>query len=78
MTISTWRLKAKYIIEAVKHDNPDLHGDDLRNELKQHYPFGPRAHHPYKIWLSEVTAHCGKQGSGASGIRNHWVQAKII
>ncbi len=72
MAISTWRIKAKTVIEQVKTENPDLSGDDLRNELKQHYPFGPRGHHPYKVWLSEVNAHCGMPGK--NDVRNYWVR----
>ncbi len=34
--------------------NPMLSDDDLREAFSEGYPFGPRKHHPYKIWLNEI------------------------
>lgn len=50
----TWRDKCKPIIVRVILDNPGLEEKELRKLISKEYPFGERAMHPYKIWLSEV------------------------
>ena len=52
---NTWKEKAQRVI------HPLLKGfngtkTDMRKLLNQHYPFGQRKNHPYKIWCSEVNA----------------------
>ena len=49
--MATWRDTARpiiaEIIERVGVDSPDL-----RRALRDAYPFGECANHPYKIWLN--------------------------
>ena len=51
---SRWRNIAAPIIAKVIADNPDDDDKTLRRKISKEYPFGERAYHPYKIWLSEV------------------------
>ena len=52
--MSTWREDAAPIIADVirKTGRDDMKA--LRRALRESYPFGVRAYHPYKIWLSEI------------------------
>jgi hypothetical protein len=38
---------------------PDRRGAE--SVIKEHYPFGERAHHPYKVWRKEVRAFLDKR-----------------
>lgn len=51
---SKWREIAARTIQQVIDDNPNLSAGELRKAISNAYPFGQRAHHPYKIWLDEV------------------------
>lgn len=55
----TWRDRCRDIIAEVivrvGRDDPKR----LRAELRAAYPFGPREHHPYKIWLDEIHRQLG-------------------
>jgi hypothetical protein len=56
-TDSRYREYARETIEAVLAQRPELlnaHPREVRKELADHYPFGERAHWPYKCWLTEV------------------------
>lgn len=48
--ISWWRSEARRVIREVLKDNPD----NPRKSVRAAYPFGERAHWPYKIWLEEI------------------------
>lgn len=50
----SWRGNARLVIQGViaRVGFDDLAA--LRKAIREAYPFGPRAHHPYKIWLDEV------------------------
>jgi hypothetical protein len=52
--MSYWRRQAipiiRRVIEEVGRDDERA----LRKALAEAYPFGPRAYHPYKIWLDEI------------------------
>lgn len=57
----TWRDRARPIIARVIAETG---GDDLklvRKALREAYPFGERAMHPYKVWCSEVNRQLGTQ-----------------
>lgn len=56
MNTSHWRTHAEKVIRDVLKANPDATLKELRTLLREAYPFGPRAMHPYKIWCSEVRA----------------------
>jgi len=34
---------------------------EIRAALRAAYPFGPRKHHPYKIWLDEIRVQTGRR-----------------
>lgn len=57
----TWREQARPIIAAViaRVGTEDNHR--LRKALWYAYPFGPREHYPYKVWLSEIRRQLGKE-----------------
>ncbi len=52
--MSYWRKQAapiiRRVIEEVGCDDERV----LRKALAEAYPFGPKAYHPYKIWLDEI------------------------
>ena len=51
----SWRTSAARVISKVIEDNPNVVDEkELRKLISAEYPFGERAMHPYKIWLSEV------------------------
>ncbi len=57
--MTNWRQIAVYAIATVQLKNPDAHGDELRDLLRDAYPFGPRKHWPYRVWLACVREACG-------------------
>lgn len=59
-TGSHWRDTCRPIIARVIAKNPSADEKELRRLLSRAYPFGERAHHPYKIWLSEIRFQLGK------------------
>lgn len=50
----TWREAARPIIAKVLADTKGQDEKAIKAALFAAYPFGPREHHPYKIWLSEI------------------------
>lgn len=64
---SQWRREAQRVIHQVIEDNVFgpvqclHHGDvlQLRAKLREAYPFGDRAHWPYKVWLEEIRTALG-------------------
>lgn len=67
VTTSQWRREARRVIHQVVEDNVFgpvqclPHGDvlELRVILRKAYPFGERAHWPYKVWLEEIRTALG-------------------
>jgi hypothetical protein len=51
---SRWRLRARPIIAQILREHPDADERELRRLISAAYPFGERAMHPYKCWLTEV------------------------
>ena len=51
---SRWREHAAPIIFKVIQENQGIPEKEMRKKISAKYPFGERAYHPYKIWLSEV------------------------
>ncbi len=51
---STWRDSANKVINRVFADYPDATEQEMRKHLRDAYPFGERAMHPYKIWCDAV------------------------
>jgi len=52
----SWREIAAPIIANVIASKPE----DLRRALRDAYPFGPRRHWPYKVWLDEIARQLGR------------------
>lgn len=52
----SWREKARPIIARILVQARDEGWEErqIRAALRSAYPFGPRQHHPYKIWLDEI------------------------
>ena len=55
-----WREVAIPIIAAVLKQYPE-DGPERRKALRDAYPFGERAHFPYKVWLDEIAWLTGKK-----------------
>lgn len=58
---SRWRSIARPIIADVIADIGLEDEKKLKKALREAYPFGERAYHPYKIWLDEVKIQTGKK-----------------
>ncbi len=58
---SQWRAIARPIIADVINDVGLDDEKKLKRELRDAYPFGERANHPYKIWLDEIKIQTGKK-----------------
>ena len=66
----TWRAQATPIIERVLKETEGKPEHDIRVALYEAYPFGPRKHHPYKIWLDEIKRQRGeKPPLGTRGVK---------
>ena len=50
----SWRDQCKPIIHKVLQDTQGQTEKGIRKALYEAYPFGARAYHPYKVWLSEI------------------------
>lgn len=50
----TWRDRARPIIAETLADNKDKSEKEIRKALRDSYPWGERAMHPYKIWCDEI------------------------
>jgi len=50
----SWRDSAKPIIQRVILENSGKDIKTIRKALRDSYPFGQRAYHPYKIWCDEI------------------------
>lgn len=50
----SWRDIARPIIHRVLEETRGQDEKNVREALRNAYPFGQRSLHPYKIWLSEI------------------------
>lgn len=50
----TWRNRAAPIVAQVLAAHKGEPEQQIRRALREAYPFGMRAYHPYKIWLDEI------------------------
>ena len=64
--MSYWRNRARPIIARVLAETEGRPESEIRAALRDAYPFGPRSHHPYKIWLSEIKRQRGARQRGPS------------
>jgi hypothetical protein len=63
MSASYWRDRSAPIIAAVLAEHKDSDDKTRRAALRAAYPFGPRLHHPYKIWCDEICKQLGRPAS---------------
>jgi hypothetical protein len=59
--VSDWRTLAAPIIAKVLVETKGKPGTEVRAALRAAYPFGPREHHPYRIWLDEIRIQTGRR-----------------
>ncbi len=59
----TWREHARPIIAKVLADNKDKSDKEIKRVLRDAYPYGERARHPYKIWCDEIKVQRGLKKS---------------
>ncbi len=57
MADSDWRAYSKKVIAEVTSEIGISDPDALEKAIRAAYPFGERAHWPYKVWLKEVRRH---------------------
>jgi hypothetical protein len=57
----TWRSYATPLIRQVLKDNAGKTDKEIRKALREAYPWGERAMHPYKIWCDEIKVQLGKK-----------------
>lgn len=55
-----WRRAAASVIYPIVLAHRDADGRTLRRLVRAAYPFGERRSYPYKAWLKEVRALCGR------------------
>jgi hypothetical protein len=58
---ATWREKAAPIVAKVIADTRGKPDAEVMQAIRDAYPFGQRAMHPYKIWCDEVAIQLGKK-----------------
>ena len=58
---SYWRKRAAPIIASVLAESKGKPEVEVSAALRAAYPFGPREHHPYKIWLDEIQVQTGRR-----------------
>ena len=63
--ISHWRKFAAPIIARVLAETTGKPDAEVREALRAAYPFGPRRHHPYRIWLDEIRIQTGRRKIGS-------------
>jgi hypothetical protein len=56
---SHWRRLAAPIIARVLAESREKPEAEVRAALRRAYLFGPREHHPYRVWLDEVRIQTG-------------------
>lgn len=62
---SQWREKAASVIREVINEVGTEDEKALKKALREAYPFGPKAMHPYKIWLDEIKVQTGQKETKA-------------
>ena len=76
---SHWRNSAAPIIARVLEETRGEPEKIIRARLRDAYPFGQRAYHPYKIWLDECARQRGnKPKLGTFGPRQKQVKEALI
>lgn len=60
----SWRETSREIIYRVLTETKGQDEKAIRKALKDAYPFGERAMHPYKVWLDEIKVQRKKRTFG--------------
>jgi hypothetical protein len=58
---SYWRGISAPIIARVLAETAGRPPVDVRDALRDAYPFGVRRHHPYRIWCDEIRVQTGRK-----------------
>lgn len=56
----TWRKWFAPIIDRILQENKGEPIKEVRKALRDAWRWGPRKHHPYKIWLNEIRIQLGE------------------
>jgi hypothetical protein len=56
-----WRMTARKVIEPIWEKHGRVVTDEFYKEVSATYPFGPRSHYPYQVWLDEIKVITGKR-----------------
>lgn len=64
----TWRSIARDVVAEVLLRTFGQAEALITEELRKAYPFGPRRHHPYKVWLDEVQRQRFQRRRGKLGV----------
>lgn len=75
----SWREHCRPIIAKVLADNKDKSEKEIRRALRDAYPYGQRAMHPYKIWCDEIKRQRGqKKPLNTHNIPHNHNQIKLL
>jgi hypothetical protein len=61
---ASWRDIARPVIAKVLAENEGKDEKEIKKALKEAYPFGERAMHPYKVWCDEIKVQRGQRRFG--------------
>jgi hypothetical protein len=67
MSESHWRNMAAPIIRRVLAEHAGEDEAAIRAALRDAWPWGPRKHHPYRIWCDEVARQQGRKPEALHG-----------
>lgn len=56
----TWRERCSELIRATIKENEGKSEREVRAALRAAWPWGPREHWPYRVWLDEIRRQLGK------------------
>lgn len=59
----SWRDQCKGVIADVLARTRGQDERSIRKALREAYPFGPRVHWPYKVWIDEIRRQRGRKKS---------------
>ena len=72
----TWRERCAPIIAKVLADTKGLTEKEIKKALRDAYPYGERAMHPYKIWCDEIQKQRGFKKRKKKGGKGKFVQVE--
>lgn len=74
----TWREECRPIIAKVLEETKGQDEKVVRKALRDAYPFGERAYHPYKIWLDEIKVQTKRKRFGQKTGNNNPDQQELF